>query len=91
MTKAELINEIAIATGYDKMTITTVVEAYMNSVKKNLIEGENVYLRGFGTFQIKMRKAKIARNINASKSVPVPAHRVATFKPCQELANEIRK
>jgi DNA-binding protein HU-beta len=50
-----------------------------------------VYLRGFGTFQIKLRKAKVARNINASKSVPVPAHRVATFKPCKELAQEMRK
>jgi len=91
MTKADLINDIAIATGYDKMTITSIVEAYMDSVKKNLIEGENVYLRGFGTFQIKLRKAKVARNINASKSVPVPAHRVATFKPCKELAQEMRK
>lgn len=91
MTKAELINDIAVATGYDKMTITTIVEAYMNSVKKSLVGGENVFLRGFGTFQVKMRKAKVARNINASKSIPVPAHPVATFKPCKELANDMRK
>jgi DNA-binding protein HU-beta len=91
MTKAELINEIAIATGYDKTTISNVVESYMSSVKKSLINGENVYLRGFGTFQIKVRKAKIARNILASTSVPVPAHRIANFKPCKEFANEMRE
>lgn len=90
MTKAELINEIAITTGYDKRTIGTIVESSMESIKKSLVEGDNVYLRGFGTFQIKMRKAKIARNIHASKSVPVPAHRVATFKPCKELNREMR-
>ncbi|MBQ7259452.1 MAG: integration host factor subunit beta [Paludibacteraceae bacterium] len=90
MTKAELINDIAISTGYDKTTISKVVESYMDNVKKSLVEGENVYLRGFGTFQIKVRKAKIARNIYASKSVPVPSHRVATFKPCKEFANEMR-
>ena len=90
MTKAELINEIAIATGYDKKTIGTIVESSMDSIKKSLIEGDNVYLRGFGTFQIKMRKAKIARNIYASKSVPVPAHRVATFKPCKGLTADMR-
>ena len=90
MTKADLINDIAISTGYDKKTISAVVESYMNSVKKSLVNGENVFLRGFGTFQIKLRKAKIARNISASSSVPVPPHRVATFKPCKEFAKEMR-
>ena len=90
MTKAELINDISIATGYDKMTITAIVEAYMDSVKKTLVGGENVYLRGFGTFQIKLRRAKIARNISASKSVPVPPHRVASFKPAKEFAKDMR-
>ena len=90
MTKAELINEIAIATGYDKTTISTIVESYMSNVKKSLIEGENVYLRGFGTFLTKTRKAKIARNIGASSSLPVPAHRIAAFKPAKELAKDVR-
>ncbi len=90
MTKAELINDISIATGYDKMTITAIVEAYMESVKKNLVDGENVYLRGFGTFYLKLRRAKVARNISASKSIPVPAHYVAAFKPSKELAKDLR-
>jgi len=91
MTKAELINDIAIATGYDKTTISVVVEAFMESVKKNLVDGENVYLRGFGSFTTKTRKEKVARNIGKHMSVIVPAHRVVAFKPAAELADDVRK
>lgn len=91
MTKAELINEIAISTGYDKTTISVVVESFMSNVKKNLVKGENVYLRGFGSFVAKTRKAKIARNISKSASIQVPEHRIAAFKPAAEFAAEIRK
>lgn len=90
MTKADLVNDIAITTGYDKKTINAIVEAYMESVKKSLVSGEEVFLRGFGTFQIKERKAKVARNIWASTSIPVPSHRIASFKPCKEFAKEMR-
>ncbi len=90
MTKAELINEMTIATGYDKTTISIVVEAFMNSVKKNMVKGENVYLRGFGSFVAKTRKAKIARNIGKNTSVKVPEHRIASFKPAAEFAAEMR-
>ena len=90
MTKAQLINEIAVSTGFDKKTIVAVVEAMMRSVKKNLSEGENVYLRGFGTFYLKKRSAKVARNIASSTSVQVPAHSVAAFKPAAELALSVR-
>ena len=91
MTKAELINDIAIATGYDKTTISVVVEAFMESVKKNLVDGENVYLRGFGSFITKTRKEKVARNIGKHMSVIVPSHRVVAFKPAAELADDVRK
>jgi len=90
MTKADLINAIAISTGYDKMTITVVVEAQMASIKKSLLKGENVYLRGFGTFLTKKRKEKVARNIVKHTSVVVPEHRVASFKPAASFAQEIR-
>ena len=90
MTKADLINAIAIATGYDKLTITVVVEAQMASIKKSLLNGENVYLRGFGTFLTKKRKEKVARNIVRHTSVVVPEHRVAAFKPAASFAKELR-
>ena len=91
MTKADLISEIAIATGFDKTTVSVIVEAYMNSVKGHLTSGENIYLRGFGTFLVKKRKAKIARNIGQSTSVHVPEHNIAAFKPAKEFALEMRK
>ncbi|MBR0196333.1 MAG: integration host factor subunit beta [Paludibacteraceae bacterium] len=90
MTKAELISEIAMTTGYDKATVGVVVESLMGSVKKNLGRGENIYLRGFGTFATKTRKAKIARNITLNTSVPVPEHQIAYFKPATELAAAVR-
>ncbi len=85
MTKAELVNAIAIQTGYDKTTIMNIVESSMYCVKKSLSEGEFVYLRGFGTFGIKERKARIARNICAKTSVQVPAHKVPFFKPSHDV------
>ena len=91
MTKAELVNEIAISTGYDKTSIGVVPESFMEIVKKNVTKGENVYLRGFGSFITKTRKAKIARNITMSTSIPVPEHQIAAFKPAAEFAAQVRK
>ena len=90
MTKADLINDIAIATGFDKKTIAVIVQGFMGSVKKNLAKGENVYLRGFGTFYLKKRSAKVARNIASSTSIKVPEHSVACFKAAAELALGVR-
>ena len=91
MTKAELVNEIAIATGYDKTSIGMIVESYMDIIKKNVSNGENVYLRGFGSFISKTRKAKIARNISRSTSIRVPEHQIAAFKPAAEFAKAMRE
>jgi DNA-binding protein HU-beta len=91
MTKAELINEIALSTGYDKLSVGVIVEAFMDSVKKNVCKGENVYLRMFGSFITRTRKAKVARNISKDISVAVPAHTIVTFKPAAEFAEEARK
>ena len=90
MTKAELINEMAITTGYDKKTISVVVESFMENVKSNLADGENVYLRGFGSFITKTRKAKVARNITQQTSLFVPEHKVPYFKPAKEFKIDVR-
>jgi DNA-binding protein HU-beta len=91
MTKAELINELAITTGYDKKSITVIVEGFMENVKNNVANGENVYLRGFGSFVTKTRAAKVARNISQKSSIYVPEHKIPYFKPAKEFAAEVRK
>ena len=64
MTKAEIVNEIANKTGFEKNQVQTVVEAFMTSVKGSLAKNDNVYLRGFGSFIVKERAEKTARNIS---------------------------
>lgn len=91
MTKAELINELAISTGFDKKSISVIVEGFMDQVKNNVANGENVYLRGFGSFVTKTRAAKVARNISKNTSVQVPAHEIPYFKPADEFNNLVRK
>jgi len=91
MTKADLVNELAITTGYDKKTVTVIVEAFMENVKNNIADGENVYLRGFGSFVTKVRKAKVARNISQKTSVFVPEHKIPYFKPANEFEALVRK
>jgi len=90
MTKADIINELSIATGFDKKTITLILEGTMDCIKNHLAEDEGVFLRGFGTFTLKKRAAKTARNINKKSTVFVPAHRVVNFKPSKELADKVR-
>ena len=90
MTKAELINEIAISTGYDKTTIGIILESMMSNIKKNVAKGEYVYLRGFGSFITKKRAAKVARNISQNTSVLVPAHTIPAFKPANEFEDLVR-
>lgn len=85
MTKAEIVNEVAKSTGLEKTTVQTVVEAFMETVKASLVREEPVYLRGFGSFIIKHRAQKAARNITAKTTVVVPAHDIPAFKPCDEF------
>lgn len=85
MTKAEIVNKISKATGIEKTTTLAVVEAFMDSVKDSLSTGEPVYLRGFGSFILKHRAQKAARNITAKTTVVVPAHDIPAFKPCKEF------
>lgn len=81
MTKADIVNEISRSTGIDRASVLAVVENFMETVKDSLAHGDNVYLRGFGSFIIKTRAEKIARNITKNESVVVPEHKIPAFKP----------
>ena len=91
MTKAEIVNEIAKSTGIEKASVLAVVEGLMTSIKDSLAHGENVYLRGFGSFIVKARKEKIARNINKNTTVIVPAHNIPAFKPADAFKEQVAK
>ena len=95
MTKADIVNEIAKSTGVEKVAVQQTVEAFMEAIKTSLINGEPVFLRGFGSFVIKKRAQKTARNISKNVSIIIPEHNVAVFRPAKdfELKNkgEIRE
>lgn len=91
MTKADIISEIAKSTGVDKTTVATVIEGFMESVKGFMASGENVYLRGFGTFLIKRRAEKVARNISKNTTITIPAHNIPAFKPAKDFQKSIKE
>jgi DNA-binding protein HU-beta len=80
------VNEISLKTGTERKEVLQIVEGFMESVKASLINGENVYLRGFGSFILKHRAEKVARNINKNTSVVIPAHDVPHFKPSKDFS-----
>ncbi len=91
MTKAEIANEIAKTTGIDKAAVVTVIEQLMTVVKDSLAHGENVYLRGFGSFVVKQRAEKTARNISKNTTIVIPAHNIPAFKPANCFKEEVAK
>ena len=91
MTKAEIVNEISNRTGYEKNSVQTIVEAFMDSVKKNMVNGENVYLRSFGSFIVKHRAEKTARNISKNETITIKAHNIPAFKPCKDFVEAVKK
>ena len=91
MTKAEIVNEIAKSTGLDRLKVQSVVENFMESVKNSLAEGENVYLRGFGSFTVKKRAKKTARNISKNTTIVIPEHNVPAFKPAKTFIAKVSK
>ena len=90
MTKADIVNEIAKNTGIDKATVLTTVEAFMETVKEKLQKNENVYLRGFGSFVIKQRAEKTARNISKNTTIIIPAHNIPSFKPAKTFVSVVK-
>ena len=90
MTEAEIVNDISKKTGIDKATVLTTVEAFMSSVKGSIENGENVYLRGFGSFILKKRAKKTARNISKNTTIIIPEHNIPAFKPAKTFVNSVK-
>ena len=81
MTKADIVTKITDKTGMEKSDVQAVVESFMKEVRNSLETGENVYLRGFGSFIIKKRAEKTGRNISKNTTIIIPAHNIPSFKP----------
>lgn len=90
MTKADIVNEIAKNTGVDKASVLKTVEAFMEAIKESLSKDENVYLRGFGSFVIKKRAEKTARNISKNTTIIIPAHNIPSFKPAKTFVSVVK-
>lgn len=90
MRKAELIRKVASDTGVEAVTVSAVLESTMSNIKDALVKDKALYLRGFGTFRNKNRKAKVARNITANTSIIVPEHRIPAFLPCKEFKDAVK-
>ena len=89
MTKAEIVTEIAKQTGVEKAAVLNVVEKLMEVIKDSLAHGENVYLRGFGSFTVKKRATKTARNISKNTTLIIPEHNIPAFKPANRFKEEV--
>ena len=90
MTKAEIVAEIAQKTGIEKVNVQEVVESFMEVLKDSMKKGNNVYLRGFGSFIIKRRAEKTGRNISKNTTIIIPAHNIPSFKPSKVFVEEIK-
>ena len=90
MTKADVIAEISEKTGIEKADVSTTVEAFFSVVKDSLAEGENIYVRGFGSFINKKRAKKVARNISKNTAIIIDAHYVPSFKPSKIFTEKIK-
>ena len=90
MTKADVISEIAEKTGIDKADVTTTVETLFAVVKDSMAEGENIYVRGFGSFVNKKRAKKIARNISQNTAIVIDEHYVPSFKPSKVFVEQVK-
>jgi DNA-binding protein HU-beta len=89
--KADLINLISEKTGVPKVDVLVSLESFFSNVKQTLSEGENIYIRGFGSFITKKRAAKVGRNIKKNTSVYIPEHFIPAFKPAKEFVDEVKK
>jgi len=91
MTKAEVVAEISKKTGLEKVDVQETVEAFLRVVKNAMISGDNVYVRGFGSFVVKKRAEKIARNISKNTAIVVPEHHIPTFKPAKGFVEKVKQ
>ena len=91
MRKSDLINNISEKTGIPKVDVLVTVETLIKEIKENISKGENIYIRGFGSFITKKRAAKIGRNIKKNVAVHIPEHYIPAFKPSKEFVNEVKQ
>ncbi|HHU26587.1 MAG TPA: HU family DNA-binding protein [Bacteroidales bacterium] len=91
MTKADIVNEIAKNTGVDKASVLATVESFMDVVRNSLANNENVYLRGFGSFIVKKRAQKTARNISKNTTIIIPEHHIPAFKPAKSFVAMVKE
>lgn len=90
MTKQDVVNQVSKRTGLDPLTSRSVLECFFEVVKDALTEGEPIYVRQFGSFTLKQRAAKIARNISQNTAVRISAHVIPSFKPSQDFTEQVR-
>lgn len=90
MTKADIVSEIAKSTGVEKVQVQAIVEAFMESIKTSLTHNNNVYLRGFGSFVVKKRAQKVARNISKNTTITIPEHNIPAFKPAKSFVAKVK-
>lgn len=90
MTKADIVSEIAKSTGVEKVQVQAIVEAFMESIKTSLTNNNNVYLRGFGSFVVKKRAQKVARNISKNTTITIPEHNIPAFKPAKSFVAKVK-
>lgn len=90
MTKSEIVTEISKQTGVEKSEVLKTLEAFMETVKTSVESGKNVYLRGFGSFVVKKRAAKTARNISKNTTIQIPAHNIPFFKPSKAFTEKVK-
>ncbi|MDD2982410.1 MAG: integration host factor subunit beta [Crocinitomicaceae bacterium] len=90
MTKADIVAEIAGETGVERNDVAKTVESFMSAIKTSLSKGENVYLRGFGSFIVKERAEKTGRNISKNTTIIIPAHNIPSFKPAKTFVEEVK-
>lgn len=90
MTKADIVSEIAKSTGVEKVQVQAIVEAFMESIKTSLTQKNNVYLRVFGSFIVKKRAKKVARNISKNTTITIPEHNIPAFKPAKSFAAKVK-
>ena len=90
MRKADIVTSIAEKTGIPKVDILVSLETFFKEVKTSLVEGEPVYVRGFGSFILKKRAAKVGRNIKKNVAVDIPEHFIPAFKPAKEFIQSVK-
>jgi DNA-binding protein HU-beta len=91
MRKADLVNKISEKTGIPKVDVMMTLETAFREIKESLSQGENIYIRGFGSFITKRRAAKIGRNIKKNVAVQIPEHFIPAFKPAKEFVADVKK